>query len=271
MKKIVIGSLALLVSGGVFADGSSWLGTPGNTTLSISQVNQTADTLFAGDNKAELPDDLEQTTQWLRVSHVVSDNLDLELSIGYADSDFNNDGDSGITGSTLGATWRLRDEFLAESWLPSIALRSAINVAGNYDEGKVNSIGDGANGAEFSVIAGKSIHARLAVSSEVGFRYRDSGVNDDIFVNLNSYVQLTDNFGASVGYHLVDALGDIDIMGKRFTGDFTEVAEDTTLADINLTYQVNRQLSVTATRAEILDGENTADSSISAFTLGYTF
>ncbi|MBV1881940.1 MAG: hypothetical protein KUG82_09920 [Pseudomonadales bacterium] len=271
MNKKVIGSLALLVSGSAVADGSTWIGTPGNTTLSISHVNQTANTLFVADQKANLPDDLEQSTQWLNVSHVLSDNLNTELKLGYADSDFNNDGDSGVTGATLGATWRLRDEFLSQSWLPSVALRGAINIAGNYQEGEVNSIGDGANDVEISVIAGKAVNTMLAVSGEIGYRLRDSGVDDDLFVNLNGYLQLTDKLGASLGYHLVNAQGDIDIMGEGFNGDFTVVAEDTSLADINVTYQFNHQFSVTGTRAEIIDGKNTSKSRISAITLSYLF
>ncbi|OUS28902.1 hypothetical protein A9Q99_11030 [Gammaproteobacteria bacterium 45_16_T64] len=272
MKRILLGSVALFAAGSALADGSPWLGSPGNATISTTQIFQTADKLYVGDDDMDLPDDLTQTTQWYSVSKVVSDNLSVDAKFGFAESDFvDSAGDTGTTDSTIGATWRVRDEFLSDSWLPSIAIRGAINVAGNYDEGEVTSIGDGASGAEASIIVGKVFNNVIALSTEIGYRYRDSGVDNDAFVNVNSYFQLTDGLSVSAGYHIVDAQGDLDLNDSEFTGDFTELAEDNTLADINVSYEFDNRLSITLTRASVLDGRNTAKSDISALSVGYTF
>lgn len=272
MKKILIGSLALFASGAVMADGSPWIGSPGSTSVYISNVLQSADELYVGSEDGELPDDLEQRTQWLSVSHVLSDDIVVDLKAGYAESEFlDSNADAGSTDSSIGLTWRLRDEFLADSWLPSVAVRGAINIAGDYREGELPSIGDGASGAETSLIVGKVFNNVFAASGEVGYRFRDSGVDDDIFVNINAYAQLNDQLSASLGYHQVSASGDLDIGGDGFTGDFTEVAEDTRVVDFGLTYEFASRISVTASYGEVVGGRNTAKSEISAVSVGYTF
>jgi len=272
MKKLIIGSLALFASGAVMADGSPWIGTPGSTSVNISNVLQSADELYVGSEDGDLPDDLKLRTQWLSIGHVVSDDLVVDIKLGYAESEFlDSNADSGSTDSSVGLTWRLRDEFLADSWLPSVAVRGAVNIAGAYSEGELPSIGDGASGAEASIIVGKVFNNVFAASSEVGYRYRDSGVDDDIFVNINAYAQVNDQFSASLGYHQISASGDLDIGGQGFTGDFTEVAEDVRVVDFGLTYEFQSRINVTASYGEVIGGRNTAKSEISAISVGYTF
>ena len=52
----------------------------------------------------------------------------------------------GMTDMTIGLTWRVIDEDISEAGAPSVAVRVAGIIAGDYDTGMPWSVGDGGDG-----------------------------------------------------------------------------------------------------------------------------
>ena len=70
---------------------------------------------------------------------------------------------SGLADVNLGVTWRFLDEALSDyALMPSVALRAGGIIAGDYQTGYINSLGDGGDGFEVSALAGKFFADRFA-------------------------------------------------------------------------------------------------------------
>ena len=79
---------------------------------------------------------------------------------------------------------RLVDEVISDA--PSLAVRVGGIIGGDYDTGYINSLGDGGNGYEISVIAGKFLGDRVGLSGELGYRDRDSDIPSEVFANVSA-------------------------------------------------------------------------------------
>ena len=273
MKRIYAG-LSFFVAGQCMASGSPWLLNPGATSLNIAYVNQYADRFWLGSDQAPVPGgDIEQDTVWLSIDRGLTDNLALDLRTGFARSDqASAPGDDGRTDSYLGLTWRFHDEFLSDSGLPSAALRVGGILKGNYDTGTISAIGDGASGVEASLILGKVLTDKLAVSGEFGYRWREDDVPYDLIYKANVFYNLTPALGLSAGYQYIDAESGLDIGGPGFTPDrFPEVEEDQEIISFGATFNVNQELSLGVDVGQVIDGRNAAKSDIASFNIGYTF
>jgi len=274
MKKIIVTGLTMALSQACLAEGTPWLPEPGATSVTLSQVLQTGDEFFINKEDANLPDDLEQSTTWLGLNYGLSDDLSLDFRTGYARSTFEPADPTHLTGrtdSSVGINWRVIDEFISENNLPSTVIRVGAVLQGNYTTGAINSVGDGADALELSVISGKILNQWLAVSGELGYRLRNSGVPDDIFYKLGAFVTPLPGLTASVSYSNTDARDGLYIGGPGFTGNnFQELEEDNQIIDIGLSYSLTNQLSAGLNAAKVIDGRNTAKSEIYALTLGYS-
>jgi len=261
------------------AAGNPWLMSPGTTTIQLSYVTQSADELYMGKTKSPLPADLDQTTTWISVAHGLADNMSIDARLGYSNFEFSPlQDESGTTDTLLGLTWRLRDEFIHDTG-PSVALRMGFTLAGNYTAGKINSIGDGASGAEISLIVGKTITPKLSIAADAGYRYRDSGVDNELFTSVRGFYSLTNQLHASVGYSAVRANGSLDIGEPEFEGSgppefrgrFTELAEDANIVELGVAYQFAHRYQVGFGYGEVVDGRNTGLNKIANISLGVTF
>lgn len=275
MKRLMITGLSLAISSVCFAEGSPWLPEPKSTSITLSQVHQTGDEFYIDDDKNELPDDLEQDTTWLSVDYGLTDDLSLDFRTGYARSTFDpapTSHFSGRTDTSIGINWRVVDEFLSDGALPSTVIRVGGILQGNYSTGHINSIGDGADALEISVISGKLLNQWLAVSGEVGYRARNSGVPDDVTYNVTTYVTPLPRLTATLAYTYTDARDGLFIGGPGFTGEnFQELEEDNQVVDLGISYSLNEQVSAGLNAATVVDGRNTAKSDVYALTLGYSF
>ncbi len=253
------------------AAGNPWLISPGAKSLQLSYVAQSTDELYRGDTRTPLPDDLKQTTTWVDFAYGLADNMAIDARLGYSDVEFGTRPDEdGITDISLGLTWRIGDEFIQDTG-PSVALRAGITLAGDYTEGQVNSIGDGASGAEISLIVGKIITPMFSVSADAGYRYRDSDVDNELFASVRGFYSLTHQLHTSVGYSVIRADGGLDIGGPGFTGDFTEVAEDVDIVELAVAYQFARSYQIGLGYGQVVGGRNTGLYDIASISFGMTF
>lgn len=262
------------------ADGSPWLSEPGSGYLSLSYVAQTADEFYAASNKMPTPGDkdLEQSTLWLVANYALADAWAVDLQAGWAESDFTtgpgipttDDSFDGLTDVSIGLTWRVFDELI--TGLPSVALRAGAIIAGDYETGHINSLGDGGDGFEVSLIVGKFLSDRVGVSGEFGYRNRDEGVPENYFTNLSGIWLVNSRLSIGIDYKRVDAKSSLDIGGPGFTpAKFPQVEEEWALLGGRVFYSFSNRLSGVLFYSSVVDGKNTPDSNVYGATLSYSF
>ena len=269
-----------------------WLPVPATGNLSASYLHQSADEFWhcdpaasgcpqGGVTKTPTPgggEELRQNTLWLNASYGVSDSVALDAQLGWAKTAYTGPGPkpmgvdslNGIADFNLGLTWRIADE-LTNDW-PSVALRFGVIVAGNYDTGYINSVGDGGDGVEGSVIVGKFFSERVGVSGELGYRKRNNDIPTETILNLSGLVTVNDAITLGLEYRRVDADDSIDIGGPGFSPPrFPEVEEDTSVLAGRMFWQLNDSLNLSLLYGTTLDGRNTAASNILGVTLSHSF
>ena len=263
-----------------FADGSAWLNEPGSGYASISVVSQVADEYYRGKVKRSTPrgEDLAQNTVWLTANYAFGDSWAVDAQVGWARSEFvvgpmiptPMENFSGIVDSSVGLTWRVNDELASD--FPSVALRAGAIIAGNYDTGYINSLGDGGDGYEFSIIVGEFVSNRVGLSAEFGYRSRDAGIPDEMFTNLTGVWLLGEKLSLGLDYRLVDARSGLDIGGEGFEPTrFPEVEEDSEIVGGRLYYNASDSLSFAVFHATVVSGRNAPASAVYGATVSYSF
>ncbi len=266
----------------VFADASAWLPEPGTGHLGFSFVSQSAEEFYRGEAKRPLPgggqEELSQNTLWVGGSYGVNDSFALDVLTGRGRSQFMvgpgiptpSESFSGRVDTSIGITWRLVDEVISD--LPSIALRAGVILAGDYETGFINSLGDGGDGYEASVVVGRFLGDQLGLSAEFGMRRRDGNIPGERFANLSGIWLLNDSLTMGVEYRMVDSTSGLQIGGPGFAPDrFPEIEEDTQTLGARLYYSVTENISLSLFGGSVIDGRNAAASSIFGATANYTF
>lgn len=284
--------LAMLCSPMAAAQGSPWLPEPSTGSVSFSYVHQNADEFWhcdpaapscpqGGTTKTSTPgggEDLRQNTLWLNASYALSDSVALDAQLGWAKTAFTGPGPkrmgadnlNGVTDFNVGLRWRVADE-LVDDW-PSVALRVGAIVAGNYETGWINSVGDGGDGVEGSIIVGKFLVNRLALSGELGYRARNNDIPSEMFFNLGGTVAINDAITLGMEYRRVNAEDSLQIGGPGFAPPrFPEVEEDVSLLAGRAFWQLTDETNASMFFGRTLDGRNTAASNIIGVSLTYSF
>lgn len=271
------------------AQGSPWIAEPGTGSIIISYVNQNANEFYRQTTKVKGPleatgANLAQNTLWFGVNYAISDSVALDLQTAWARSfvaggvgpSGGQESYSGLYDSNVALTWRVVDELISDA--PSVAIRLGLIAAGAYDTGYINSLGDGGNGFETSLIIGK-FGSRAGFSAEVGYRDRtNTVVNEDavggllrgeveipsdMFVNLGLFIPAGDMVTVGVDYRMVNALSGIDIGGPGFSPSrFPGLQEDGHIVGGRLIANVNDAVSLNAFFGQVVAGRNTAASRI---------
>ena len=255
-----------------FADGSPWIAEPRTGSIDLSYVRQSASEFWAGTRKGPTPGgrDLLQGTYWLTASYALHDAVAVDAQFGWARSELGDapklDGRSDVN---VGLTWRIADE-LTTKW-PSIALRGGLIFAGDYELGRINSIGDGGDGYEASVIVGQYFD-RLGVALEYGARKRKNDIPTNTFTNLTALLAVYDKLTLGLEYKRVDSDDSLDIGGPGFSpARFPQVQEESSVLAGRVFYGLADNVDVSLFYGRTLDGRNTADSNIIGGTLSYSF
>ncbi len=275
MKSLIATGLVLAMSQACMADGTPWLSEPGSTQFSFTQVQQSSDEFYKKNDTTNLQaatglDELVLDTTWLGLNYGLNDDLALDVKTGYA----KNKNENGLADTTVGVSWRLVDEFISYNNVPSTVVRAAVILQGDYETGSPSAVGDGADGLELSVIMGKFISPKIAVSGELGYRGRNSDVPDDAFFKIGAYALPVPGISLSINYSRTDALDGINIGEEGFVENgvvnFHKLEEDSELVDLGFSYSPTQQLNLGFNVGTVIDGKNTAKSDVFAFTLGYS-
>lgn len=247
---------------------------PKSGSLSISHVYQDAEKFYRGKHLRRLPfGGIEQSTTLATLNYGLTDSLALDAQGGYSEVETDNGMESdGMIDTTVGLTWRVVDEDVSEIGAPSIALRVAGIIAGDYDTGMPQAIGDGGDGFEASLIAGKIIDGRFALSGEIGRRERNDNVPGETFLNTAAYVLVSPKLSLSAQYHKTLSDGDLDIGGPGFSpARFPETDEDIDRVSVGASLNLTNHFSLGLNWFKVLDGRNTADFNAILGTVTYTF
>lgn len=273
------------------AQGTAWIAEPGTGSISVSYVNQNATEFYRADTATRGPleatgANLAQNTVWIGFNYALHDAVALDVQTAWARSfvaggvgpSGGEESYSGLFDSNIAVTWRIVDELVSNA--PSVAFRVGAIIAGGYDTGYINSLGDGGSGVEASLIIGKFWDA-VGVSGEVGYRTRgDTEVNpnavgpsaamgqtvdipDDMFVNMWLFVPVSSRLTLGVDYRMVNALSGIDIGGEGFSPSrFPGLEEDARILGGRLIADLTGTVGASAFFGQVVGGRNTAKSRI---------
>ncbi len=242
------------------AQHNPWLLSPNDRLFTISAVNQSADSAFIGSTAQNLPGNgqLKQITYWLNVQSGLTERINIELSHGYANANFDDTNkERGSTDTTVGLSYQAIDEFLLDqTWLPSVGLHIYQTIAGDYQTQRINAIGDGADGLELSASFGKILRY-YGFYGDIGIRDRKDSLPDEYFWNIALFVSIAPNWVATGGYQNTDADSSVD----RANPQLALLEEDTQRYSFSVQYQwLNSTFNLGYSR--VVDGRNTPESDI---------
>ena len=278
---VLAAALLILPAASVFAQGSPWIAEPRTGSITVSYGHQAATEFYRADVKGPTPGDganLSQTTGWIDVNYAITDAIAVDLRSGLGRSHIPGpvgptpeESFSGLVDTNISLTWRVVDELVMDG-APSVAIRAGVIAAGGYDTGYINSLGDGGNGFETSVLVGK-FGDRFGVSGEIGYRARSNNVPSDTFINLAGFFPVNDRITVAADYRMVNGSDSgLDIGGPGFSPDrFPELQEDAQLLGGRVLAAINDSISVSGFYGQIIGGRNTAASGIVGLGVTYSF
>jgi hypothetical protein len=277
--RLIFAVSALVLSTCAVAESDSpWLPIPGQFSLGASHTQQSGKDAYIGATKIPISmvtggsaSDYQRSTTILRFSYGINDALALDATIGYGDVKVGAaDKSSGRIDSVVGLNYRVLDEFELPS-APTVTLRVAAIVAGNYDGKRLAAVGNAQNGFEVAAIIGKHFTPAFSLWAELGIQDRSGKVPNATFFELNARYRFAPGWSASVGYTDKKYGGSLDIGGPGFSPDrFQEVRAERSLAKVGIAYAIAGNQGLALSVGQALSGRNTVkDDQI--ISLAYTF
>ena len=265
LRNLFVSTLAALPLLALAESNSPWLPIPGQFSLGLNHTEQSGRDAYIGDMQLPLSaitggaaSKYKRATTTLRLDYGLSDSLAFDAAVGYAKVKVGAaDSDSGMTDRTLGLRWRVLDEYENPA-LPTLTLRAAAILKGNYDGARLASLGRGANCFEASVVLGKQIIPALAVWAEVGAQKRSANVPNATFCELGARYRFAPKWSASLGYSDKKFGGNLDIGGAGFSpARFQEVREERGVVKLGVGYAFAGNQGVALNLAKTTSGRNT--------------
>lgn len=249
---------------------SPYLPPAGHTEVTVSHTFVTFDAFWAGSVKLGTQATLgssgkDQSTTLLTLEHGLTERWALDLTVGTSRVEMGSfPSDEGWVDTQAGLRYLLVDE--AESfnrWAPTLALRIGGILAGDYNEGVPFSSGDGASGVEVSLLAGRALGRHFTVLGDLGYRWRNNDVPEDIFGSLGLAASWRSMI-FSAAWRYDGAVSGLTILGPGFgtVGGFPQTRERNSTVQLGWGGSVNDRWFLQGYVARTLEGENTGDKRI---------
>ncbi len=249
---------------------SPYLPSAGRSEVTVSHTYVTFDAFWAGSVKLGTQATLgssgkDQSTTLLTLEHGLNERWALDLTVGTSRVEMGSfPSDEGLVDTQVGLRYLMVDE--AESfnrWAPTLALRLGGILAGDYNEGVPFSSGDGASGFEVSFLAGRALGRHLTLLGDLGYRWRNKEVPDDVFGSLGLAASWRSMI-FSAAWRYDGAVSGLTILGPGFgtVGGFPQTRERNSTLQVGWGGAVNDRLFLQGYVARTLDGENTGDKRI---------
>ena len=278
IRTLIVSALAALPLAALAEGNSPWLPIPGQLSLGLNYTAQSGEEAYIGSTRLPLlaitgggASKYKRSTTTLRLDYGIFDSLAVDATLGLGKVEVGAaDNDSGRADSTLGLRWRVLDEY-EDPALPTLTLRAAAIVKGDYDGARLASVGKGANGFELAVVLGKQVIPALALWAEAGLQKRTDDVPRAAFYEIGARLRLVPGLSASVGYSSKKYSGDLDIGGPGFSpARFQQVREERGVAKLGLGYALSANQGIALNLAKVTSGRNTVkDDQIAG--VSYTF
>jgi hypothetical protein len=248
------------------AEGDSpWLPVPGDLAVTINHTQQSGDAAYIGSTEVPLStitggaaSKYERSTTTLRLGYGVSDSVSVDATLGYGKVKVGSaDKSSGQTDAIIGANWRVLDEF-EKSGVPTVTLRAAAIINGNYDGARLAALGNDESGFELAALIGKQLTPTFGLWAEVGTQNRSGAIPNATFYELGARYRFAPQWSASLGYTDKAYSGNLDIGGPGFTpARFQEVKAERSIAKLGIGYAISGNQGVSLNLARLVNGRNT--------------
>ncbi|MEM1157821.1 MAG: hypothetical protein AAGH72_06165 [Verrucomicrobiota bacterium] len=212
---------------------------------------------------------IEQHNFTVSAEYGVTDDIAVDVSTGYvrsySDGVFT-PGDpeeiDGLSDTLIGTRWRfLNDAEFEKIWVPTLTARAGAILAGTYEEGFINSPGDGAFGFEYALlISDYFLDLGIGYYANLTHRARES-VPDEFFGQVGIFKTLFKDFTVFTGYQRLQSLSGINVDSPQFTAsNFQDLNEISDIIEYGVSYtdQGGRTYSIGA--ASVVGGKNVAES-----------
>ena len=263
-----------------FAEGvSPWLPIPGELSLTLNRTEQSGSSAYIGSTLLPVStitggaaSKFKRSTTSVRLGYGLTDALALDASIGYGNVKAGAaDSDSGLADSTFGLSWRVLDEF-EQPALPTLTVRAAAIVKGNYEGARLAAIGNDQNGFELAVVLGKEFTSALALWAEVGVQNRSGGVPNATFYEIGARVRFAPQWSATLAYGAKKYSGDLDIGGPDFSpARFQEVRAERELVKLGVGFAFAGNQGLALNYAKVLGGGRNTVKDDPIVGLSYTY
>jgi hypothetical protein len=277
----LLATAALTVPLAALAEGDSpWLPIPGEFSLGLNYTQQSGDESWIGSTRLSLTDitgggasKYKRSSTQVRLGYGFSDAVALDATLGYGKVEVGAaDSDSGLLDTVIGVNWRVLDEFEQPS-LPTLTLRAAAILKGDYEGARLAALGNDENGFELAVVLGKQFTSALGVWAEVGAQDRSGDVPGAIFYELGARYRFAPGWSASLGYSDKKYRGSLDIGGPGFDPTrFQQVRAERGVAKLGIGYGFAGNQGVALNLAKTVSGRNTVkDDQIIGLSYTYAF
>ena len=269
---------AVLLAAPAIAQDSAYLPAHGVTNTATSYVFQTFEDFWVGKTKMTLPDDLTQHVASLSFDYGLTEDVALDLTVGYIKTHFrlgNPTSLDGLNDTRVGVRWQwMRED--ADGQRPTLALRFGGIIEGTYDtvgaDAPINP-GDGASGFELSLLYGKRLADTVTLFGDIGYRNRAENVPDDVYGSIALAWDFHPRWVATTGFRFNRGLNGLDIGGPGFDPTrFPEVKEQSQTIEAGLGYTLEggKQLFVFVAK-NVGNGRNVGDRTIIGGSFGFQF
>jgi hypothetical protein len=262
------------------AEGASpWLPIPDQFSLTLNQTEQSGSDAFIGTTKLPVStitggaaSKFKRSTTNLRFGYGLADAVSLDATIGYGKVKAGAaDNDSGLTDSVIGVSWRVLDEFEQPS-LPTLTLRGAAIIKGNYDGARLAAIGNDQNGIELAVLLGKQFTPNFALWAELGVQDRSGSVPKATFYEIGARFRFAQQWSVNLGYAAKKYGGDLDIGGPGFSpARFQDVRAERELVKLGVGFALAGNQGLALNYAKVLGGGRNTVQDDPIIGLSYTY
>ena len=253
---------------------SAILPAPGQFEATPMYVYQTFEDIWRGTTRATIPSPMVQHTATVGLEYGVTETIAFDTTVGYTRVNWDTAGgrrrDDGMTDTRVGVRWQVFDERATScKWAPTVTLRVGGIIAGTYDTGVPFAAGDGAHGAEASMLFTKAIgETGFGLYGEAGYRLRENPVPDDFFSVIGAY-KTFGPFTLNAAYRHVQGLSGMDIGQDGFT--FPALKEINQIFESGLGFRDSGGRYYQVFGAFNVGGRNTGDKAIIGVSATFPF
>jgi hypothetical protein len=261
------------------SNGSPWLPLPGGGSVTISDTTQSGDSAYVMGGM-DVPisaitsggaSKYKRENIGLKLNYGISDSFAIDLGLNHSKAKVGGaDSSSGLGDSTVGVNYRVLDEYESRG-VPTVTLRAAAILGGNYDGARLAAIGKDASGYELAVLIGKQLTSQFSIWGSLGFEARSRDVPNATFFDINLGYSPISNLTLFAGYTTKKFDGDLNIAGPGFSpARFQQVNEERDTVRLGASYSFAGNQSIALQYGKLVRGRNTVrDDSILG--LAYTF